>query len=494
MATNFSNEDRRNAAALVSSGPNSVVRGAQGTRDVEARWSVLKQRTARALIADPDVALHLAYLASNLSRGVAIEASETLSRMILSAEGKRLPQTEIPDDASDALSGSADSLALSASGIGEPSEALLARIKTESTEYAQKHLLPNIKSGSRVQPKGDEAAAAYAADKREVKDLWSNVYGSTTALRGTRLLPVAQVRPEALKQPATSLQTTTGLAFPPESACAYALQLLASVASVEAMTRPVHELYRLQVRDGKSLPTTGLSVTEAEVSGDLITGLGVVDAGGLSVDPRTLGIRAGDAVVWLGHQAEVSAVSATVISLTNSDIPSGTKVEMSIEPNGAKLFLEAKEGITACLTALPTSRTLNEKLDSLDGESAAATRNLCQFLADSAAMLHPLTTETLLALERLGADEPSVASPLSEILLAYSPRVSAATREAATSLLDDLKSDGFDLAEQYLMEARLAEFFAANAVTATSAGALDIGLAEFSNAAGGIGVPTVRGR
>ena len=494
MATNFSDEDRRSAASRVSTGANAVIRGPQGTRDMEARWQVLKQRAARAMISDTDISLQLAFFASNSARGAAIEASQLLGDMILAAEGRHLPQTDVPNDATSSLSKSADMLALSTTGIGAPSDILLAKINQECDAYARNYLLPNIKTGQRVQSKGEEAVAAFELSKTKVRNIWGTVYSATRALRGLRLLPVSQIRPEALKQPTTSLQTTSGMVFPKNQARIYALQLLASVASVQAMSRPVDEFVRLEILEGESSPTTGLSVEEESESGGFIDQIGLRDTQGNVVDPRPLGIRSGDKVVWLSTSAAVAAVSKSSVTFTDSDIPTGTKTELRIEPRGAGPFKTMRLGIKARLGSLPTSRELGTKLVSLDGDTAAATRNLVQFLADTAALLHPLATEPLLTLERLGAEEPTVATSLSEILLGYDPRVSATTREAAASLLDDVKNDGFDLAERHLLSARLADFFSATSQTATVTGVMDIGLAEFARTVDPQAAPNVRGR
>jgi hypothetical protein len=470
-----------------------VSRGTRGNRDQEGRWLESRQRAARALIADPDIFFYLAYLSSNKARKMAIDLSGLLGDMILAAEGRRLPQSSVPAGASQGLQQMAGILVEVVSQEYSPSELLLEQIKRESSTYTNQYLLPNIRTGGRLQPKGAEAAGSFSAAKTTVETDWPRMFEYIRALRFTNPLPMRFLRPEALKVPADSLQRTAALEYPPEKACAYTLQLLAGVSAVEAMNRPVDSFVRLQVSEGESLPAKGYTFREAGETGGFITSFEILDAAGSVVDPRRLGIRAKDFVQWLGGTATVSAVGPSVTLLTDSDIPTGTRAIVSVESGAGRVYKTMRTKVNDCLSVMPTTRQLTEALGVLEGTGAPETQKMVKFLAETANFLHPLGEEPLKTLERMNLEVESTPT-LSDALLEYSPVFAGSTKNATNDLLDTLQADGFDLAVRYLIQGNLEDFLFANAQTASFGGRFDYASRLFSSALSTREFPSVSGR
>lgn len=152
-----------------------------------------------------------------------------------------------------------------------------------------------------------------------------------------------------------------------------------------------------------------------------------------------------------------------------------------------------KTDIKACTTSLPSTNEMLERMSSLDGTSAAHTRDLGQFLANAAAKLHPLSGEVLSSLERMGGDAPSEV-PLSGCLKEYSPVFADSTRAAGRDVLDSLKADGFDRVEDLLLYGELSEFFNASVDTASRVANFGLSSRFFSNAVSIRSAPTTRTR
>lgn len=422
-----------------------------------------------------------------------MDFSERLGEMILAAEGRRLAQVAVPGDASQGLRQMAGLLSSVVSSDQSPSDMLIDQVKKESDNYTRQHLLPNIRTGGRLQPKGVEAASSYVEAKKVVSRDWPRMFEYIRGLRAPTPLPVSLIRPEALKVPVDSLQRTAAQTFPPEKACAFSLQLLAGVAAVEAMNRPIDSFVRLRTGDGTSFPAPGYTIREAANAGGVVTSLEIVDAAGDLVDPRRLGVKPRDFVQWLGGTATVASVGPTVAVLADSTITVGSKAVVSIESAPGRAYKSMRTKVNDCLAVMPTTRILREQLRLLDGTGVSDTRKLVQFLADTANFLHPLGIEPLKTLERMGL-EVSTTPTLSDTLLEFAPIFPSATKQSGNDLLDLLESDGFSLGREYLMQGNLEDFILTNAQTASLGGRFDYTARMFSSALTTRGTPGVSGR
>lgn len=450
-----------------------VTRGTRGTRNIEERWQSSKERAARALISDPDLFFFFAFLSSNKARRLAIDLSDMLGQMIMAVEGRRLTQIAVPVEASSGLRQMSGILSTVVRGGTTPSDELIAQLKREADAYTKGYLLPNVKTGGRLQPKGAEAASAYATAKKEVFAGWPRMFTYVRSLRARNPLALALTKPAALRMPSTSVQGTAGIEFPPDQASEYTLQLLASIAAVEAMSRPIDPFVRVRTTAEGSFPVTGVTVQEAGSSAGFVTAFRVVSADGSTVDPRKLGIRPKDLVRWLSSPAEVSAVGAETVLLTNSEIPVGTKTLVEVSSAAGQAYKEMRTRIDGHLQEIPTTTVLTNAISSLETVDVPTTVKLISMLAQAANTLHPLGEEPIKTATRVGATVEENSTPLSDTLLAYSPVFSARTKAAGRDLLDSLQADGFDLAAQYLLQGSIEEFMVLTAQTASFSGKFD---------------------
>jgi hypothetical protein len=421
-----------------------------------------------------------------------MDVSASLGELILAVEGKRLPQTEVPDTAMASLGSTSGLVAQVVAGGGTPSAELVRQLKLESERFAKGFLLPNIRLGARIQQKGDEAGINYTQTRRQVSQDLVKMLELMGALVKRTPFDLRRVRSLALKEPSSRLNKTTELSFPPDKASTYALQVLAGVSAVEAMSRPVDIYVRLRITTEDSFPE-GLRVAQTSTSGGFVTGFEVLSNAG-AIDPRTLRVSIGDLVQWLGGTATIESIGATQITLANSTIATDSRPVVTIESNPAAAYREMRADIKAQLPLIPSPRKLEEQLTVLDSPDLARIREFARFLGQSAAQLHPLDDEVLLTLERLDVDLDPVSQTFSDVLLAYDPPFRSSTKSAALNVLDTLQQDGFDRAEELILTGALNDFFLANVNMASHLNRLGLTSGFLSEAIGLSPPPTVQTR
>jgi hypothetical protein len=426
---------------------------------------------------------------------MSMDLSAQLGLMIQGAEGRRIPQTLVPDTASQGLESAVGRIDDVIAGGGTPSPELLRQMQIESSRFASDYLVPNFRTGSRIQQKGAEADALYSSSKNQVLRQWSQLFVYLRNLRSKVPLPESQIRPVALRTPTENLLTTAELSFPEDKACAYSLQLLAGVAAIEAMSQPIDEFVRLRKEERTSFPD-GIEVKATEIVGGFITKFQIVSSATKAVvSPKSLRVRKLDTVDWLGYSASVSACTSTEVYLSSSTIPEGTKAFVTVASACGNAYKSLGAEIDVCLAGLPSTAKMTSAVTALDqGASAAETRNLAQFLGEVAQSLYPLDIESLNSLERMGATSSTPVGSLSTALEAYAPVAGSDTKNAAIDALDSLRDDGFDMGETLLLQGNLRDFFLTDSNGASHAGQFGVAAANFSEALTTRTVPTVEGR
>ena len=448
--SSYSAKDRATAAGVMSSSQNSFTRQSDGTVDSETTWLTARERVARTLVSSPDVAFYLLFLCSNKARKAAVDMAATLSTLISSSEGTLYSQQEVSATAASSMSSATSALTTLVASGTTPSADLLARVSAETKSYAAGSLLPNVRTGTRLQVKGAEAAAGYATAKSSLSKSWSTLLRLLEQASKTKLFSSDVARTEALRTPAANLSSAAASTSDSSNASGQLLTLLAGASAVNVLGREFDALLRLRIDEDGEFPAD-ISVAESAQSGGFISAF-TLSKSGASIDPRLLSIAVGDLVSWSVYTATVSAVASTGVTLSSSTIPTGTLGTVEVLPYSVPAYRTMRDALAALRSGLPSASQLISKLQSLEGTSAGEVRDRCSYLASLAAQLDTLSTDTLSVLERLGADEPQVEETAAEVLLAYAPPFPEALKKSGRASLDSLKFGGFDRAETLLME------------------------------------------
>lgn len=479
MAKGFSEEDVTAAAAVMSSTRDSLVRGAGGKRDLDKVWEAFRGRLARAVLSDTDIPLFLAFLCTNRARALVLEMAGHLENMILGAEGIRYKQTAVPAGAASR----AKKVSLRMTDLldrGEaPSTGQIKLLKQETTRFVKQHLVRNTVRNSRVQIQGPEASKRYNSARRELVGQWERMLRLLSQCFRETLYTDEILRPEAMQIPSQNLNKILNTSFDPEHACVYTLRVMAGLSSVEAMSRPTNPFFSLEILERTRYPQGATTVRKA--SGGVIASF-TVHAGGREIDPRILGIRAGDSVVWGGADDTVVSVSATGVVLSGSIPASSPNNPVRVSSGASAYYRDLRRTMEDLFENLPTEVELERSLASREGETTAGkTQELMEYLAGVHALLSPLSESSK---ESLARQQVSVSEgdTVDAALLAYAPEFAESTKDASRESLDFLTAQGFDRAEDFLMEGYIDELMQFARVDAASyAGSAAIAAVSFSS-------------
>jgi hypothetical protein len=314
-----------------------------------------------------------------------------------------------------------------------------------------------VKSGTRLQTKGEDAVSKIEAVRFELDRDWFLLRDSLYYLSPFSPVLWDKVLPYALSTPSSALRTTVEMGYPPDQASDYTLQLVASVASLEAMKNPPDFFYRYQINEGISVPAKTRIVETAETGGFVVE-FQVKDSAGNVVQPALLGIHIYDTVLWGGGSGKVRLISSDTVFLEESTIPHSAPPVVQIESSAGRQYKTMRQSIVEWLPTVPSVPELKALISPLKVGSLAEVRQTAQRLADFSARLHLPDSDTVLALDRLGVVPPNVPF-LSQFLLLYSPQFLKRTKDASRDALDTLRADNFDYAEGLLLAGRLSDFF-----------------------------------
>jgi len=228
----FTEADRTDAAARLSSAQESTTRTANSSVDIDEKWDLYLGRAARALAADTQIALYLQYLCSNRARKAVLDMIEVLEALILSGEGQLQVQPALTSRANlDAASAALEAQA----ATGQVTDEAIARVNVEGAAYVKKNV-GVARTGSRLQVKGAEASTNWATAFDSLRD-WDAMLRLLRLCTRTTLLDGNLIRAWSLKAPAANLSALP--AGTPETASADLLDTLGGLAAVSALAAPV---------------------------------------------------------------------------------------------------------------------------------------------------------------------------------------------------------------------------------------------------------------
>lgn len=251
---------RKSAASTMSSAQDTMEKGKSGQRNVDAVWLTERGRFARAIVADPDIVFYLAWLCSNRLRKMVKDAETLLEQMILGAEGQKFAQSDVPASASARFTASVGKLSQTVSG-GSTDADLLARVTVEANTYVKTSLLPNIRTGTRLQVKGAEATSQYFTAKKELLKMWPTLLRLLSRCSGTSVASTGSVIAAALSAPTENLAALASSEWQADRASSHTLHLLAGVSSLTAMSTSLSLTSRPAWADFNAMSTGIRAVT-----------------------------------------------------------------------------------------------------------------------------------------------------------------------------------------------------------------------------------------
>lgn len=445
----------RDAAARVSSDAVGSSRTSAGARSRDAEWAAIRDRTARAIVADPDMVTYFAYLVSNRACALAQEAAALLSDMVVAVEGQKYAQAEIEEPVRLQRVMATTSTRTSFSGDD------VARIVAEADAYVST-VAPQIARKNRVQARGSEAASTYASKRAGLVTVWRRLRSALDAVMAQRQLAETALRDAALQTPVRALDTTTGLRDPARLTD-FVVQLAAAAAAVAAMGRPVD--LRVRLRTGAD-PFPEGATAAATIADGLVTEVTP------STSPLELGVRSGDTVASGAGTATVLTVTSTTLTLASSTIES-LDAGVLVTSTAYDAWEALVEDLQAVTAALPGAADLLPALQSREGPEAARMRALMEYAAGLAAVLDEATADALSALERVGGAAPAPSGePAAALLRAFAPLFASRTQKAGDRVLSDLEAAGFDYAVELLYRGDIGTFLSAPASQMSRTGRL----------------------
>jgi len=470
LATNYEEDDRQTAIQTMSSGRDVNVRGSRGTIDTQARWELLQGAFARALLSDPDSIFYLSYLGSNRSRALVLQLHGLLGTAILAAEGLRYVGGTESSVSAGAVQAAVANISASIGRYAAPDSAAIRRLVAASDRYTRDSLLPNIRQGSRLQTKGEEAASAYRSSIEELLASWDAMLRGLTRLRLSSFFTVQRAQAVALRDPVQNLDAALSIGWDPADLSNFTLVLLAGVSSVEALSREVDPFIRM---------STGLKPFPAGITSSIDGFSASFSVAGSVLDPRRLSIVEGDAVHSTFGVGTVTSVSSTAVTADVKLSPT-----MTVLSQAGVQYASMRKSLTPLWRALPSLDSLTQSLQRLDQTSAAALKERLQFLGNLMASLGELSSDVTSALYRVGvvADAPSLT--IEAALLSYSPEVSLTTETSILGALDRMRDEGFSRAESLAIEGFLGEVLDMEVDDASYASSLSRATAEFSAGTG----------
>lgn len=422
--------DLRDLADRVSTTPRSFRRDRSGARSVDQLWETTRTRVVSALVAEPDLVWFFTFLVSNQLCTQAERVLQILCEMVVLLEGSGLPSSTPPAPArvSEAVQ------AAVGKEEGEIVASDIRRITQQVNAYVRKELIPRTTRSRRLQRRGDDARAQYAAEKERLDQEWTTLYkliaATTSRLRWTpeTLLPVVASRALA------SVEKTVPLHE--EQVTDFMLQLAAASSALEAAGREVDPRARCV-----SAPEPFPAELELEAAATTLT---TVPA------PELLGIRAGDLVQVRGTAAAtITAVGDSSCTLSAA-LPDGP---IKVLPAAFVAWEAMIAAVEAAEVQLPVATSGLTALSLREQSAAAYLRDTAAELLRLASLLGEPTAEALQSYARLsGSVEPPLytGTTISAAARAYAPVFPARVRTTGRIILDELDANGFDYVAEVL--------------------------------------------
>lgn len=442
-------EEVNTVAARMSSQVDEISRDARDFREGSPQWDAIKGRLARALVANPDIYYYLVWLASNRLRKTLADLLVELENLALMTEGRRLPNEIVPPD-----SGIRDALDAVAKGDAVTS-AQISRLKKE-VESSFPRLQRNFSAGGRITKKGIAAKSSYLESRNAVVGAWSQILRSISALSAPASVDLEVLKRVALTTPLANMGSSISVGYSDEYAYEYTMQLLGGIASIEMSNREVSLDHKLMVDDISTFPENVYILPS--LNGTYVESFQITGPKLAVVSPMTLGIQIGDHLSWSGFETTVGAVSGTSVTLSDTSlVPRTAPIRVTVASQASRDFILMRKALGAL--NLPSTQSMMVTLDTQE-RSAAATRDLLFFIARVYSQLDSLSDNLQSSLDRVGASYPvSPEITARDALLNFSPTFSSSTKRAVTDVLDTLRSNGFDRAEDALLRGDVDMFF-----------------------------------
>lgn len=483
-------------------------------RDVEARWEIAQARLARALVAQPSIAIYFRYLTANKLSRAAKALDVTITELVQVTEGLLYEQGEIssvPATARRAI----EAVRRTVEAGGDPRSSRINRVHKDVLIYLYK-TLRGTRIRTRSQYKGDEAVAVYAVKKKAFLDAWDTFDRLLRRHLRSNWGTPSLARNLAVKTPVTSLETTANMDVPTEKLTPYLSQLMAGLAAVSAMSRDFEYERRLLITPTSAMPAKMTFLLDDD--GTDITGIKLSGSRGTDQPPHTaaaLGIQVNDVVIF-NNEANLNSVASIDGSaiMLDETRPVGTVVHrLEIIPLGYWLWknvaedfltgflldevdLDARKRSLRRRNFLDLYRNMPKEVRRREGRSASQVRSLISFLALLQRRL-VLDTSTVDAIvQRLGLDvEVSLNNPIVstvEGLLKFGiPLPSTDDYYAGRAVIASFADEGFDRADALLREGMIDYVLRMKYSEATFAGAVST---ELRGISAGIGQGFFTGR
>lgn len=430
-----SRSDLREISARVTQDRPGYVRGPGGLEDQEPVWEKLRRKTARALVAEPDLLVYFAGLGANRAAAEATRLTAALNRLVQAVEGLRYERV---------VNAPPDGLAVAVSstlGRGVVTDTDVLVLQTTARKYLEESLLPAVSRRGRARMPASEARATYTTEFTLLEGSWDRFLVALSGSFSRRRLTPATLRTAALQTPLESLSTTIE-AMDPAKLTDFTLQFAATTAALSALGTPLELGVRFRL--GSTAHPAGLTATAGYAGGFVTT---VTP----SVSPRALGVRSGDLVRAGLGSATVTAVGETALELASSSITDITELRVLSAPysrwSGTAADLQTTFG------KLPTWAQLNARVQALArDQSAASTRETMVYFARLASYLDAVSSDAAASLGRVGAAVPVYADSVVSVVQAADARVSARVRRIGDRLLSEIEGAGFDYAVTLLFQ------------------------------------------
>ena len=403
----------------------------------------MKSKVARAISADPDIVLYMAFLCSNRASAAAKDALDLLRDLTVSVEGWKFTQPEPAQPTK--LQRAADRTR--ARPFVDAAE--LAALQAAADKYLRQELAPAVAVRGRYQAKGAEAVARYGTQKAALLKKWAQLKSLLVLCRREPRLNADKVRTAAADLPLENLTKTLATGFQPETATEYTVQVAAAVAAVQALGREISVKYRLRISGAETFPS-GVSAS-ALFSGETVASITTVPS------PRKLGIKSGDLVSWGRGTGTVTSVGATTIGVGSSTIETVDGV-LEISPAAWSSLRTMTAAVLGVDKNLPSTGELAAALTRGEERSAAHIKALVRYLVTLMSRLDAVPASAAATAARVDVDVPEQSFTLLGVLDAYAPSFAAKTSAAGESLLNELESTGADYAADVLLGGNVAFF------------------------------------
>lgn len=424
------------AAARVSSSPAASVRGPAGVKDIDQAWDTLRSQVCRTLQAEPDLLYYYVFLLSNRVLKKSREICAVLEEMIFAAEGWQ--KDPAPPSAQQQQRLRRVYQRLESRAFVDPDE--LVALHQEVDSYLREELVPRLTVRGRLQVQGSEAKELYSRRKQDLLSKWLPLlHDLRRVFRGPRV-DAALVREAAVRLPLANLGKTLDA---DHGSRAFAVQLAAAEAAVQAMGRPLLFRQRAATAHGtRPAHPPGFTLTYTCANGRVVLLR-------LSRPAVELGIRVGDEVRWGSQVGTVQSVEDATLGLSGDIRPTDSQVQ--IVPPYEAYLVALLEGVRDIYRHLPSRPELNAKLAQWEEGKLSDIRNIVEYLGTLHGYLSAVTLPITKAFTRLGI-EHTQGSALEEVLRAYSPVFPRRLVKLGDKLLDTLEDAGMDYVADLLIQ------------------------------------------